>query len=156
MSDIKQYEPLWGTWHVDSLLGEGSYGKVYKVRKEEFGKTYEAAVKIISIPQSEAELRQAKNDGLDSVSAKSYFHAFVTDIVQEIALMNEFRGNSNIVSLEDHKVIEKEDEIGWDILIRMELLTTLSDYVTKRPLERAWSEHKSLSPELLSLVNKMN
>ncbi|MBQ9564119.1 MAG: 6-phosphofructokinase [Synergistaceae bacterium] len=24
------------------------------------------------------------------------------------------------------------------------------------PLERAWSEHKSLSPELLSLVNKMN
>ena len=156
MSDIKQYEPLWGTWHVDSLLGEGSYGKVYKVRKEEFGKTYEAAVKIISIPQSEAELRQAKNDGLDSVSATSYFHAFVTDIVQEIALMNEFRGNRNIVSLEDHKVIEKEDEIGWDILIRMELLTTLSDYVTKRPLERAWSEHKSLSPELLSLVNKMN
>ena len=24
------------------------------------------------------------------------------------------------------------------------------------PLERAWSEHKSLSPEMLSLVNKMN
>ena len=24
------------------------------------------------------------------------------------------------------------------------------------PLERAWSEHKSLSPEMLSLINKMN
>ena len=134
MSDIKQYEPLWGSWYVDSMLGEGSYGKVYKVHREEFGKTYEAAVKMLSIPQSETELRQAKSEGLDSVSARSYFHAFVTDIVQEIALMNEFRGNSNIVSLEDHKVIEKEDEIGWDILIRMELLTTLSDYVTQKPL----------------------
>ena len=39
MSDIKQYEPLWGAWHVDSLIGEGSFGKVYKVRREEFGKT---------------------------------------------------------------------------------------------------------------------
>lgn len=134
MTDIKQYEPLWGSWYVDSLLGEGSYGKVYKVHKDEFGKRYEAAVKIISIPQSEAELRQAQSDGMDAASAKSYFHAFVTDIIQEIDLMSAFRGNSNIVSLEDHKVIEHKDEIGWDILIRMELLSTLSSHVTDRPL----------------------
>ena len=134
MTDIKQYEPLWGSWHVDGLLGEGSFGKVYRVHKEEFGKTYEAAVKMISIPQSEADLRQAQSEGLDAASARSYFHAFVTDIVQEIDLMSAFRGNSNIVSLEDHRVIEREGEIGWDILIRMELLTTLSEHVTKKPL----------------------
>ena len=134
MSSIKQYEPLWGSWYVDSQIGEGSYGKVYKVHREEFGNIYTAAVKMISIPKDDNELRQAKSDGLDSVSAKSYFHAFVTDIVREIALMNEFRGNSNIVSLEDHKVLEKKDSIGWDILIRMELLTTLTDYVIEHPL----------------------
>lgn len=134
MTDIRQYEPLWGSWRVDRLLGEGSFGKVWKVHKEEFGKTYEAAVKIISIPQSEADLRQAQSEGLDLASARSYFHAFVADIVQEIELMDSFRGNSNIVSLEDHKVIEREGEIGWDILIRMELLTTLSELVADRPL----------------------
>ena len=114
MTDIKQYEPLWGSWYVDGLLGEGSFGKVYRVHKEEFGRTYRAAVKMISIPQSEADLRQAQSEGLDPASARSYFHAFVTDIVQEIDLMSAFRGNSNIVSLEDHRVIERggRDRVG--------------------------------------------
>ena len=31
MTDIKQYEPLWGSWYVDSLIGEGSFGRVYRV-----------------------------------------------------------------------------------------------------------------------------
>ena len=137
MTDIRQYEPLWGAWYVDGQLGEGSYGKVYKVHKEEFGRTYEAAVKMISIPQNESDILQAKSEGLNEESARSYFQAFVTDIIQEVDLMNAFRGNTNIVSLEDHKVIEKTDEIGWDIIIRMELLETLSSHITKQPMTQA-------------------
>ena len=134
MTDIKQYEPLWGSWHVDAFLGEGSFGKVYKVRKEEFGQVYYSAVKIISIPQSETEIRQAHADGLDDASLRSYFYAQVSDILQEINLMNDLRGNSNVVSFEDHKVIEKQNEVGWDILIRMELLTSLYEHIAEKPL----------------------
>ena len=71
MSDIKQYEPLWGAWHVDSLIGEGSFGKVYKVRREEFGNTYYSAAKIITIPQNEADIRQIRGEGMDDVSISS-------------------------------------------------------------------------------------
>ena len=64
MSDIiHQYEPLWGSWHVDTLLGSGSFDKVYRVRKTEFGQMYYSAVKIISVPQNEEELRQLMNEG---------------------------------------------------------------------------------------------
>jgi len=137
MADIYTYAPLWGSWHIESLIGEGSFGKVYKVRKEEFGKTYYSAVKIISIPQNEADLRHMRGEGLDEASVRSYFQAFVADILQEIDLMNAFRGNSNIVSFEDHKVIERPGEIGWDILIRMELLESLTNYVMRQgPLLR--------------------
>jgi serine/threonine protein kinase len=134
MTDIKQYEPLWGSWYVDKLIGEGSFGKVYRVKKEEFGRTYYSAVKIISIPQSDSDLRQLKNEGLDDVSLRSYFQSFAADVVSEIDLMSEFRGTGHIVGFEDHKVIEKTDVIGWDILIRMELLTSLSDYANDKPL----------------------
>ena len=136
MTDIMKYAPLWGSWHIDSLIGEGSFGKVYKICREEFGNTYYSAVKLLSIPQNESDLRQIRREGMDDASIKSYFHAFVADIIQEINLMSEFKGNSNIVSFEDHKVIEKTDGIGWDILIRMELLTSLADYVVEKPLSQ--------------------
>ncbi|MBQ4401243.1 MAG: hypothetical protein II832_03655, partial [Synergistaceae bacterium] len=128
MSNIKQYEPLWGSWYVDdNPLGEGSFGKVYKVHKEEFGRKYYAAVKIISLPQNQEDLNRARSEfNDDEPSVRSYFKGMVDDIVQEIDLMSIFRGNSNVVSLEDHEVVSKEgtegwDSIGWDILIRMEL-----------------------------------
>ena len=137
MANIEQYAPLWGSWHIEFLIGEGSFGKVYKVRKEEFGKTYYSAVKIISIPQNEADLRHMRNEGLDEVSVKSYFQAFVSDILQEIDLMSQLRGNSNIVSFEDHKVIERTDGFGWDILIRMELLQSLSERCMEQSMDEA-------------------
>ena len=65
MTDIKQYEPLWGAWLVESAIGEGSFGKVYKVKKEEFGKIYWSAVKFISVPQSDEDLRRARSEGVD-------------------------------------------------------------------------------------------
>jgi len=51
--------------------------------------------------------------------------------------MSKLKGNSHIVSYEDHQVIKHENGIGWDILIRMELLTPMMSYmkttsITKR------------------------
>ena len=133
MESIKKYEPLWGSWYVDdNLLGEGSFGKVYKVHREEFGTTYYAAVKMLSIPQSEAEIERAKSE-MPEETVPTYFRGFVMDIVQEIDLMSAFKGNTNVVSIEDHKVIKKDD-MHWDILIRMELLQTLSSYMAEKPL----------------------
>ena len=73
MTDIKKYEPLWGTWYVESLIGEGSFGKVYKVRREEFGNTYFSAVKMITIPQNDADLRQIKGEDMDEASLRATF-----------------------------------------------------------------------------------
>ena len=132
MSDIREYEPLWGSWYIDEQLGEGSFGKVYKVHKDEFGKIYYAAVKMLSIPQSEAEIERARLE-MPEETIPTYFRGFVTDIVQEIDFMSAFKGNTNIVSIEDHKVVKKDD-MHWDILIRMELLSSLSAYMTNKPL----------------------
>lgn len=137
MSYYKSLEPFWGSWRISKMLGEGSFGKVFEIEREDFGRTYKAALKVITIPQSESELKSVMSDGMDAESATSYYKSFVGEVVDEFAMMSGLKGNSNIVSYEDHTVVEHKDGIGWDILIRMELLTPLLDYATtERPMGR--------------------
>ena len=122
-------ESIWPDWKVDSLIGEGAFGKVYKIVREEFGHTYESACKVIEVPMSQAEVDSIKNDGMTDDSVTTYFYGMVEDIVKEFQLMSELKGNSNIVSYEDHKVIQKQDAFGWEIYIRMEYLTPLFQFL---------------------------
>ena len=132
---MNEKEKLWGSWTVDQFIGEGSFGKVYKIVREDFGHTYSAALKVLSVPQNQSEYKTVKSEGLSDESAKAYFKSMVEDIVSEFALMSQLKGNTNIVSYEDHMINEKEDEFGWEIFIRMELLTPLFDYLESHELK---------------------
>ena len=136
MSYYKKYEPIFGEWSIVREIGEGSFGKVFEIERRDFGYTYKAALKAITIPQSQSEVKSVLADGMDEQSATSYFRGFVEEMVAEFVLMSKLKGHSNIVSYEDHRVVEHTEGIGWDILIRMELLTPLLDHVSKNPLSR--------------------
>ena len=130
----KQYEPIFGAWHITRLIGEGSFGKVFEMEREDFGVTYKAALKAITIPASQSEVRSVMSEGMDESSVRTYFGGFVKKLVQEFALMSKLKGNSNVVSYENHQVIEHQDGIGWDILIQMELLTPLDEYIRQKKM----------------------
>lgn len=115
-------------WTIEKSIGEGAFGKVYKIVREDFGHTYEAALKVMEIPQSQAELDSLQNEGLSEQEIEEYYHGMVEDIVEEFTLMSKLKGHSNIVSYEDHQVVKKQDGFGWIIYIRMELLTGLFSY----------------------------
>ena len=136
MDDIKKFEPLWGVWKTEALIGEGSYGKVYRAVREEFGRKYYAAVKHISIPTSESQITEAISEGIadDNESVKEYFEAIAQNLINEITLMNDVKGKTNIVSYEDHLIIPKSSGVGYDIIIRMELLTGLNDILRHKQL----------------------
>jgi len=136
MDYYKKYEPFFNCWYIKSLIGEGGFGKVFEIERQEFGVTYKSALKIITIPQSESEIKSVMADGMDEASVITYFKNVVKDIVSEFIIMSKLKGNSNVVSYEDHVVVEHEEGIGWDILIRMELLTPLVDHVQKETLTR--------------------
>lgn len=128
INDYKKYEPIFGNWQLQKLLGEGSYGAVFEIIREEFGVKYDAALKIISIPKSESDVDAVMDDGLDEAGAKKYFEDIMREMMNEFALMAKLKGQSNIVSYEDHQIIPHQSGIGWDILMRMELLTPLRQY----------------------------
>lgn len=116
---------IWPDWKVESQIGEGAFGKVYKAVRSENDFTTYAAIKVITVPKSESEIESLQADGMSIVGAKSYLQGIVNDFINEIRLMESMKGTSNIVSVEDYKVVEKKEGIGWDIFIRMELLTPL-------------------------------
>ena len=130
----KQYEPIFGVWTITRLIGEGGFGKVFEMERVDFGKTYRAALKAVTIPASEDELLAARADGMDDASIRDYFGSYVQDLSREFDLMNKLKGNSNVVSYENHQVIEHRDGIGWDILIQMELLTPLNKYIVSNTI----------------------
>lgn len=119
-------------WTIEKQIGEGAFGDVYKITREEFGHTYEAALKVIDIPRSQAEVKTFRNEGMSEENVTTYFQSVVERIVEEFVLMSKLKGNSNIVSYEDHAVEKKDDEFGWRIYIRMELLTPLFKYVKEK------------------------
>lgn len=122
-------EKTWPKWKIVRLIGEGSFGKVFEIYRNEFGIEEHSALKVISIPQSDSEVQSLKNDGMTDSDTSEYFKGIVSDFVQEIQLMSQLKGNSNVVAYEDFAVIEKTDSVGFEILIRMELLTGLPKYL---------------------------
>ena len=123
-------------WNITRLLGEGGYGRVFEIERSEFGQTYRAALKVITVPQSSAEVRSVISEGMSVSQAEAYFHGIVEELMHEFSIMFKLKGTANVVSCEDLRVLEHPDGIGWDILIRMELLHPLLPYVYQHPMAR--------------------
>lgn len=124
-------QPFWGLWQLEEFIGEGSYGKVYRIKREEFGETYYAALKWICLPQNQSEIQSLRNEGYDDASIADHYASVIKAFQSEIVLMSKLRGHSHIVSFEDHLFEKRENELGWDILIRMELLESLPGFFKK-------------------------
>lgn len=126
--DPRIFEPFWGSWYIDSLIGEANFGYVYKIYKEEFGQKYYSTLKIISLPKSEEEAKEILYESTDPDTASQYFREIAEVIYKDNQIMEGLKGKTNIVSFDDHMIIRKEDGIGYYIVIRMEALTCLNRF----------------------------
>lgn len=120
-------------WRIIRVIGQGGFGKVYEIEKDdEFGGGMHSALKVVSVPESASEIQAYRDDGYDEASISALFRNRVSDITSEFRLMGKLKGCSNIVSYEDHMIVRHENDPGYDILIRMELLTPLPRYIEQR------------------------
>ena len=124
----------WPEWKLEKELGRGSYGVVYQAIRADSYFGSRAAIKVVSIPAHSGEVTALHSEGLDQQGIRTYFHGITQDFVKEIQVMELFKGMQNIVSVEDYKVVEKQGQPGFDIFIRMELLTSFDEFVNQAPL----------------------
>lgn len=123
MQNIDQIQ--WPGWNVVRLIGRGSFGAVYEIQRDVFGETEKAALKVITIPENGAEIDDLRVEGYDDESITSRFQSYLEDIVKEYSTMAKMKGHPNVVYCDDVKYVQHDDGIGWDIYIKMELLTPL-------------------------------
>ena len=108
----KQYEPIFGSWYIKELLGIGRYGKVYRIERNDIGGSFEAALKIITIPASQSEVEFLIAEGMNGTDITQYYKTVMKKIVNQFVILEKLKGNSNIVSYEDHDIIVRTDNMG--------------------------------------------
>ena len=128
---------IWPGWEIDSdsadkgILGSGSFGDVYRIRRSTHGITEYAALKVITIPRDSRELNQLRQELETQEQLSSYYLDVKESFESEYATMALVRGHANIVYCDDIRFEEHENKLGWTIYIKMELLTPM---IKKVPL----------------------
>ncbi|MBQ6564548.1 MAG: serine/threonine protein kinase, partial [Clostridia bacterium] len=124
---MEQMEGWPDGWTLVEKIGGGSYGSVYKAKKEMLGRTYFRAVKHISVPKDEEELKCMQDDL--GTEEEDVLHAFcemkMQSILQEFDLLREFSGHRHFVQVFDANPVRKKGMPGYDLYIHMELLSSI-------------------------------
>ena len=81
---------------------------------------------MISIPQNASDITEMINEGYEQQSLQATIEEYRKNILMEYSLMRKLDGSANIVRCDDVRYERHEDGIGWDIFIKMELLTPLT------------------------------
>lgn len=123
---------MWPEWEIVEAIGSGAYGTVYKIKREDFSGVYWAAMKVLTFPKSESAIETLRENNMSDSDISLYYYQLANDVVKELSVMEKLKGDSNIVSYEDHRIVPKPCGFGWIILIRMELLTPLALYFVDR------------------------
>ena len=126
---------LFPGWGIVRVIGSGSYGTVYEIARDDGIVRERAALKVITVPQNPSEIEALYDEGYDDRSVTATFKTYLDSIVKEYTLMRELSDSVNVVKCDDIRYIQHDDSIGWDIYIRMELLTPLTKALGKQIAE---------------------
>ena len=132
---------VWPGWEVVRKLGEGSFGGVYEIQRTlPDGQVEKGALKKLTLPRNADEIEELRSGQYDEASITAHFSNQLKNLVGEYGMMKKLSGCPNIVHSLDLSYIQHDDGIGWDLYIRMELLTPLKkvlppEYSEKTVLE---------------------
>ena len=130
---------LWPNWKIVSEIGRGSFGVVYRAvniiedQENHYSTESEAAIKVIRISPSSCKDLLEEESIVGEEQIRQYLKSVKTECLNEINALNRLKGYNNIVAIEDQGVIDLEDEYGWEIVIRMQLMRSFSEFAEQHP-----------------------
>ncbi|MDR0424717.1 MAG: Ig-like domain-containing protein [Clostridiales Family XIII bacterium] len=139
MSDVQALSHLWGAWEIEGAIGEGTCGKIYAARREEGGSIRRAAIRHISIPDyGEGVAGCQHGAGAAEIAwAKAAYTGTLQAFIEEIESFESLRWHANAIFVEEYRSFEKKRNVGYDLLIRTELLDNLNRVLRAGPIGQA-------------------
>lgn len=126
-SRSRGYGKAFDHWLITDYLGSGSRGKsvVFKLVHMDTNSSFKSALKVISLIEQEGDYNRRSDARKNSYQQEK--ERCKTVGANEVSLMYELQGHTNIVSYFDHTFVDWSDEDGFgcDMMIRMELLLDL-------------------------------
>lgn len=122
----RQYGKVFDHWQIREFLGSGSGGKtaVFRLVRSDSSRGV-SALKVINLIEVRGEISSLS--GFRREEYETAREECSRNAEQEVWLMDDLRGNTNIVDYLDHTFVDWSDETGFgrDLLIRMEYLKDL-------------------------------
>ena len=131
MFRLQQYEPLWGEWHLDVLLHEGSLSNVYQVKN---GNTI-GVVKVISVPKLQSEGRlngQSEQENYETMNV--FFKEVVGALVDEVERVGVLNHVPNVLGYRKWQVFQRKEDVGYDLILLMDKEESLKEYLSSHEL----------------------
>ena len=125
-SRSRRYGKVFDHWQIREFLGSGSGGKtaVFRLVRSDSDRGA-SALKVVNLIEERGSLEKLSARRREEYEAVR--DECSSSAEQEVWMMDDLRGNTNIVDYLDHTFVDWEDDTGFgrDLLIRMELLKDL-------------------------------
>jgi serine/threonine protein kinase len=138
----------WPGWTPVRRIGRGGYGSVWEIERDVEGFTEKSALKVISVPFDASADSYAM--GYDEGTLSRSYGDQAREFVREYQLVQAIGNHPNVVACQDISITRQPSGPGWDVYIRMELLTPLVKWIDGRKL--SWREVARLGHDIATAL----
>lgn len=134
MSEIKLISPMLDDFIIGDVFSDHNGVRCVPAMKNNSDTRY--IVKVISIPASQVQLQAFLLTGIYRTpeSAKEYFTELVSGVENELTILSKLSKLEGFLDYEAYQVVEKEDEVGYDIYLLATYKRSLDRHFRKYPM----------------------
>ena len=126
---------VWPQFTITRRLGAGGFGAVYEVVEKVLGLRQHSAVKVIRFPNSdELAAVKASTDLQSKDELRTFYKPTLDKVLNEILLMERLKTSGAVVTIQDYRCLERENPFCYVVLIRMECLENLQNYIKRKQI----------------------
>ena len=143
-------QPLFKEWYLETIVGEGSSGTVYKITDHNGN---HCALKIIPVT-TVGEIDTIHLQEQDGAEKRKYLEDMTNEILAEVRVMQTLEHHEGIVKYHAYDVIADADSFVYLILIKMDLLQPLHKVLRMRDTEFSEKEVITMGMDLLTSLSE--